>query len=214
MTQLNEGGIFVNIITIGRQFGSGGREIGKRLADLLGFDYYDREIITAVSEQENLSETYVQNLLENQAWGSIPLNFHHSFAAQSVMIQPQAKLLAAQREVIRRIGETGRDCVIVGRNADILLSDKKPFRIFVCATEAARIARCQERAEEGENLTVRAIRANIRRIDKNRAISREFLSDSRWGDPTAYDLVLNTTDCDIKNLVAAAAAFFRTRIGQ
>ena len=204
----------MHIITIARQFGSGGREIGKRLADLLGYDYYDREIITAVSERENLSETYVQNLLENQAWGSIPLNFHHSFAAQSVMTQPQAKLLAAQREIIRKIGESERDCIIVGRNADVLLADKKPFRIFVCAAEEARIARCQERAEEGENLTVREIRRNLRRIDKNRAISREFLSEVRWGDPPAYDLVLNTSDGDLKNLVAAAAAFFRTRIGQ
>ena len=60
------------IITISREFGSGGRELGKRLADSLGVDYYDREIITAIAEQTGLGENYVEQILESHAWTKIP----------------------------------------------------------------------------------------------------------------------------------------------
>lgn len=201
----------MNVITIARQFGSGGRELGKRLSDLLGYDYYDREIITAISEKEGMNETYVKNVLESQAWSTVPLNFHHSFAVSTVMNEPQTRLLSAQREVIESIASAGRDCIIVGRNADLILAEYRPFRIFVCAEEGARVRRCQARAAEGENLTARAIRQNMRRIDKNRAKSREFLSETRWGDPASYDLTVNTTDLSVKNVAESVAAFWRVR---
>ena len=71
----------MKIITISREFGSGGRELGKRMADVLGWDYYDREIISAIAEKTDLTEEYVENVLNSQAWQSIPLTFGHSFAA-------------------------------------------------------------------------------------------------------------------------------------
>lgn len=201
----------MNIITIARQFGSGGRELGKRLADELGYDYYDREIITAVAEKQGLDEGYVKHVLENRGWTTVPLSFQHSFAVPVVMAEPTGQLFSAQREVIAKIAERGRDFVIVGRNADVLLADYRPFRIFVCASEDARLRRCQERGDpREENLSERAIRQNMRRIDKNRAKSRAFLSDERWGDPASYELVVNTTTGDIKALATATAAFVKT----
>lgn len=68
----------MRIITISREFGSGGRELGKRLADWLGFDYYDREIITAIAQNQGLDEKYAENTLDNHGWQTIPVTFHRS----------------------------------------------------------------------------------------------------------------------------------------
>lgn len=195
------------IITISREFGSGGRELGKRLADLLGCEYYDREIIAAIAGETGLDENYVERTLDNHAWQNIPLHFRHSFANVS-MVQPvQTGLLIEQKRVIEGIAKAGKDCVIVGRNADILLADEKPFSIFVFAGMEAKIRRCMERADHGENLSRKEIEQNIRRIDKNRARTREMLSGSKWGDPSACHLMINTTDWNIRELAPAVAQF-------
>ena len=74
----------MKIITISRQFGSGGRELGKRLADILGFDYYDREIITAISQSKGMDAGYIERTLNNHAWQNIPVTFRHSFQFQKI----------------------------------------------------------------------------------------------------------------------------------
>lgn len=195
------------IITISREFGSGGRELGKRLADLLGVDYYDREIITAIAGQTGLGEKYVEQILESQGWQKIPLNFRHSFANIDMVEPTQAGFLIEQKRVIEKIAQTGRDCVIVGRNADILLSDVKPFSMFVFAGMDARIRRCMDRAEAGENMSSEEMKQNILRIDENRAKIREALSGSKWGEAAGYHLMINTTDWNIKELTPAVAEF-------
>lgn len=197
----------MNIITISREFGSGGRELGKRLADLLGYDYYDREIVTAIAGQKNLDENYVEKTLENPVWQSVPLTYRRSFAGLGRMQEMQTELLLAQTRVIEGIAKTGRNCVIVGRNADVLLAEEKPFRIFVCADMERKVRRCMERAAAGENLSRREIEQNIRRVDKGRARTRELLGGKRWGSPTACHLTINTTEWEIKELAPAAAEF-------
>lgn len=197
----------MNIITISREFGSGGRELGKRLADLLGYDYYDREIITTIAAQKGLDEGYVEKALENHAWQTIPLTFRHSFASANMMQQAQTDLLVAQKRVVEGIAKAGRSSVIVGRNADVLLADKKPFSIFVCAEMDAKIRRCMERAEKGENLSRREIENNIRRIDRSRAKNREMIANGKWRDCGTYHLTINTTDWSIKELAPAVAEF-------
>lgn len=197
----------MNIITISREFGSGGRELGKRLADLLGYDYYDREIVAAIAGQKGLNENYVEKALEGHRWQTMPLTFRHSFAGINRIQEMQTGLLLEQTRVIEGIAKAGKNCVIVGRNADVLLSDEKPFRIFVCAEMEAKIRRCMERASEGENLSCREIEQNIRRIDKSRARTRELLGGSRWGSSSAYHLTINTTEWSIEELAPAAAEF-------
>ncbi len=197
----------MNIITIGRQFGSGGRELGKRLADLLNYNYYDREIITAIAEKYGINDVYVEKTLERNDWRNYNFTFMHSFNTDSVMQTEKVKLLTEQRRVINEIAEAGKNCVIVGRNADVLLEDYHPFSIFVCADLEARIRRCEERAADGENLTRKQLEQNIRRIDKNRAFSREIITDKGWGQAESYHLVINTTGWEIRDLTAAVAEF-------
>ena len=195
----------MNIITISREFGSGGRELGKRLADLLGYDYYDREIITAIAEQKGLDENYVEKSLENHICQAIPLTFRRSFTDISTIQQTQTNLLIEQKHVIEKIAKIGKNCVIVGRNADVILANKKPFSIFVCADLEAKIHRCIERADKKENLSRREIENNIRRIDKSRMKVREMITDTKWGDLKTYQLIINTTDWNIEELAPAVA---------
>ena len=197
----------MKIITVSREFGSGGRELGKRLAQLLAFEYYDREIISFIAEKKGLDEGFVERMLDGQARQNVPLTFRRSFLGGAALQTPQPRLLLEQKSVIEGIAKQGRDCVIVGRNADILLKAYRPFNIFVCADMQMKIRRCAERAGEGENLSPKQIKQNIRRIDKNRRYTREILTQDEWGRRGAYHLIVNTTDWDIKELTPAVAEF-------
>lgn len=197
----------MKVITISREFGSGGRELGKRLADELGFDYYDKEIIIAIAQGQGLDEGYVEKALEHHVWKNIPLAFGRSFAGAVALQSAQTNLLLEQKRVIERIAETGKDCVIVGRNADFILRDVHPFNIFVCADMEAKIRRCAERAPEAESLSRRELEQNIRRIDKNRASTREMIGGGKWGERGAYHLIVNTSGWNIKELTPAVADF-------
>lgn len=197
----------MRIITISRQFGSGGRELGKRLADILGFDYYDREIVSAIAQSMGMDEHFVENALDQHGWQSVPITYRHSFHAATVMNAPQSAILLEQRKVLEKIAEAGRDCVIVGRNADVILRSYHPLSIYVCADQEAKIQRCLARAEQGETLSRRQIQQNMRRIDKNRAMICEVIGGRKWGDPVTYDLTVNTSAVEIKALAPAVADF-------
>ena len=98
----------MRIVTISREFGSGGRELGKRLASQLGYDYYDREIITAIAEQNGLDEGYVEAALEKRDWQAMPLTFGRSFAGINGMQQMQTSLLVAQKRVVEEMQRPAR----------------------------------------------------------------------------------------------------------
>ena len=97
-----------------------------------------------------------------------------------------------QKKVVEGIARRGRNCVIVGRNDDVLLAGEGPFNLFVCADLETRIRRCIERAEPEENLSEKEIRQLIRRIDKSRAAAREILTNSPWGERGTYHPVSYT----------------------
>ena len=197
----------MNIITISREFGSGGRELGRRLADELGYDYYDGEIIAAIAKNSGLDANYVENALEDHGWQAIPMTVHRTFASPMVMQTPQVGLLLEQKKVIEEIGKKGKNCIVVGRNADLLLQEYEPFNLFVCADMEAKIDRCIERAKEGESTSRKELEKKIRRVDKNRANTREILSSSAWGQRDSYHMIINTTGWDIRELTPAVAEF-------
>ncbi len=198
------------IITVSRQFGSGGRELGKRLSDLLGWDYYDREIIQMLSEKQGLDPDYVHKVLSGHGWHQYQLTYRNSFRQPSSGSWRHTEVLVRQREIIREIAAEGNDCVIVGRDADVILHDENPFRIFVCADMQSRLARCaryEERKEPAERLTEKEILRNIRRIDRNRRQIREILTGKSAADGSSFDLTVNATNWEIKKLAEAVAEF-------
>lgn len=202
------------IITISREFGSGGRELGKRLADVLGFDYYDSEIISAVAQKSGMDAGYVTTVLSNHGWQSFPISFRGTIGSAGYMQSSNVSLLLKQKEVIEEIAAMGKDCVIVGRNADIILQDYHPFNVFVCAGTEAKVRRCMERSHEGENLSEKELVRKMKQIDKARSRTREILSGTPWGQRDAYHLTVNTTEWEMKELVPAVADFAKRWFGR
>ena len=194
------------IITVSRQFGSGGREVGKRLADALGLQYYDKELVTQIAEHTDLNEGYVSSVLENGGFKNYAFTFGRTMPFVSATPAPVTDVLVAQQKIIKAIGQKG-NCLIVGRSADVILKDFKPFRIFVYADDASKIARCRQRAPEGEHYTDKQMLRRFKEIDGGRRKLHDLLSIHRWGDKAGYDLMLNTTNINIKAVIPALAEY-------
>lgn len=197
----------MKIITISREFGSGGRELGKRLADLTGYDYYDSEIIYTVAKNIGVMPDYVENTLSNHGWQNLAITYCGTLSSTTYVHASQVQMLLEQKKAIEQIAALGRDCIIVGRNADMILQDYQPFNIFVCAEQEAKVRRCMERAPEGEKLTEKELIRKMKQIDKIRSQTRDLMGGSDWGKRDSYHLTINTTDWKIKDLVPAVADF-------
>ena len=188
-------------ITIGRQYGSGGREVGKRLADALGFAYYDREIVSSIAEKCDLDEGYVENVLRKGLTINVPVTFGHTFYFYSdPTSENELKVLNTQQQIIKELALRG-DCVMVGRSSGIILEKYNPLRLFVYADMEWKVKRCRERASAEEHLTDRELEKKIRQIDAGRARHQKLLTDRKWGAPEGYDLCINTTNLEIKKII-------------
>lgn len=197
------------IITIGREFGSGGREFGRRLAEELGYEYYDKEIIAAIAEKTSMSQEYVQEILEGKPHTLYPITIAQSmFITDNFYIQQEQSIYLAQSEIIRELAQKS-NCVIVGRCADFILRDLKPYRIFVYADIDSRIKRCIARNTDSQkHFSEKEIKKHILSIDKNRAKYYNFYTGNQWSDKSNYDLCINTTDVVIKDIVSVIAKMF------
>lgn len=202
----------MNIITISREFGSGGREIGKRLADILNYDYYDSEIIQAVANNKGMDAQYVEKTLSSHGWRNYNLTFRNSFLTYGG--SDQIKLLLEQKKVIEDIARLDKDCVIVGRNADIILEEYEPLKLFICANMEAKLQRCRERAPKGEDLSDKQLLSKIKSIDKGRSKTREIMTNKVWGQRDCYQLIVNTTDWNIKGLSEVLAQYANAYFGR
>jgi len=197
----------MKIITISREFGSGGRELGKRLADALGIPCYDHEIIEMIAKENGFDERYVANVSEKSIEAAYPLTIGHRFAMPPMQIMDQSiRVATAQRKIIENFAEQG-DCVIVGRCADVILADMKPLNLFVYADMPSKVERCMERAPEGENLTANELERKIKQIDKQRTQHHQMYSDTKWGNKEGYHLCINTSGKEIKKLIPALVQF-------
>ena len=195
------------IITIAREFGSGGREFGRRLAEELGYEYYDKEIITEIAKKTELSENYIQQIIEKKPHRLFPITVGQSFAyAGEYGNDLLIKVFNAQCEILKDLAEKS-NCVIVGRCADYILSDYHPFKIFVYSSFDSKVKRCVSR--NSDNLSESVIKKSIKRIDKDRSKYYEFYTGNKWGVKENYDLCLNTTNVDIKKLVEIVAQLFK-----
>ena len=196
----------MSIVTVSREFGSGGREVGKRLADALGYAYYDREIVAAIAAKTSLEEGYVASALDGGLFRNVPVHFGRTFSYSSAMLGSTTNLFVEQHKLLRELAEQG-NCVIVGRAADAILAEHRPFNIFVYADMEAKVNRCMERAEEDEKLTQRELIRHIKKVDADRARYHELFSDTRWGAKESYHLCVNTTGKSIKSLIPAVAQY-------
>lgn len=183
------------IITIGRQFGAGGRELGKRLAEQLDIPYYDKEIIDSTAAISGLSKEYVSKN-DEKATNS----FLYSLVMGTRTLTGQKTIeeikIDAQREAVKRIAEQG-SCVIIGRLADYILKQENPFRVFVSADENTRVMRVSKR----EGLSEQEARKKIQKMDRIRSAYYNEYADAAWGRADNYDLCINRSKISVERAV-------------
>ena len=197
------------IITISREFGSGGRALGKRLSESLGIPCYDKEIIQMIAKEHGFDEQYVSHVSEKSIQVTYPFTIGRRFAVTPKDITKQAVTVAVTQQTIIENFAKQSDCIIIGRCADVILKDYNPFNIFVYADKAAKLQRCMEHAKEGETLTLVELEHNMRAIDKNRARHRDFYTDAKWGANENFHLCINTSGFEIKKLVPILAEYIK-----
>lgn len=188
------------IITINRQFGSGGREVGKRLADALMCAYYDKELIKEVSEKSGLTEDYVEKYSESNFTRNYSFTFGRTIPASYIQ-PPSDTIQIAQSKIIKELSKKG-DCVIVGRCADAILDDQNPFKVFIYSSNMdTRISRCHEKVPTDKDKTKKDMEKMILNIDKQREKFYNHYTNKTWGDMTNYNLCIDTAKIDIKKAV-------------
>ena len=168
------------IITIAREHGSSGKQIGKIVAQKLGIPFYYKEMVALTAHESGLDKEFISDIHKNapDALRDLYLSSH---AVQRAM--------RAQANIIRKIADNG-SCVIVGRAADYVLRNyKNVVRVFIHAPEEHRIGRVME--VYGDTLS--EAKRNIRRSDKARASYYRHISGKRWGDAGNYELVVDSS---------------------
>ena len=193
------------VITISREFGSGGRELGRRLAEALGFAYYDREIVEEIANRSELSVHYVNDILEHRPAFSFPIHTGTSFVMMEAIWNPTQAVYATQCQILKEMAEKS-DCVVVGRCSDYILREFEPLSVFVYARMQHRIERCREKRPDEERTDRQLVRM-IKNIDKHRAKYYEFFTAHRWGNKRLYDICINTSHISVKDAAAVLAEY-------
>lgn len=183
------------VITIGRAFGAGGRAVGRKLAERLGIDYYDKELLVEAAGRAGMDSGLFERNDERAPGflaGVIPMSMGYNPLAWYV--GPNAAgteaVYRAQSDFIRHLADT-RPCVIVGRTADYILRDHhNVLNVFLHAPEDACIARIMERAESTSREQARSL---IRKTNKLRAEFYNFYTDRTWGAASTYHLTLDSS---------------------
>ena len=193
------------IITISREFGSGGHEIGKQAAERLGIECYDSRLIRMASEKSCISEKYLKDVDEKRAnpWlYTVPSEYADEMTGFGLPLNDM--LFNVQSQIIRQLAHQ-ESCIIIGRCADFVLADYPGVTsFFIHAEWADRVARIMER----QNLKEREAESLIRKIDKQRALYYNFFSDKKWGRPESFDIMVNSSRVGMEGCVRMICSFF------
>ena len=183
-----------NIITISRQFGAGGGTIGKAVAEKLGYYYCDKDmILKAAVEAGNLTPDEISSFDEKVPW---EFGLGQSLFNYSTKTLDE-KIYEAQKEAIRKVAEKG-NCVIVGRNANIILKEfERTLHVFVSGTEYFRVKRMAERMNSSED----KVRTVLHNIDKARKKYCKHYTGTEFGSAEYYDLCLKSSTLGLDSCV-------------
>ena len=191
----------IPVITISREYGSGGRAIGEKLAKELGIPFYNKELILMAAKESGLSEEYIKKA-EQQKSTSFLYGLY--MGAQQLPMNDQIFLI--QSKIIREIAEKG-PCVIVGRCADYVLRERKDLlSVFIHAPLSFRAQRAQKVYEK----TAINIEDFVKKKDKKRAAFYNYFSQNKWGDARHYHLAISSVygvDFAVEVLKHAAESF-------
>ena len=201
------------IITIDREYGSGGHEVGKRLAEQLGIKFFDEELIERAASDTGYVEEYVKENDEKAPDFSIASLISSVDTFQSL---PYARIQEEQFSIIRDIASQ-ESCVIVGRAADYILEDEEHVSIFIFAPLEERLRRKLELEvvnEKEHPLDEAEMTKKIKQKDKQRRRYYEFYTDNKWGERDVYDLLINTSRTGIDGAVDIIRTYIDKSRGQ
>ena len=191
------------IITISRQFGSGGHEIGEKLAARLNIPLYDHRLVSMAALELGYTEESVERADESAlnsfiaAYSVAPMSYSNFISTASYMPSLDMKVYQKQTEIIRTLAGKG-PCVIVGRCADYILRDKfNCINVFICAEKGDRTKRIAERYD----LTERKAAERIRKTDRERRFYYETYTGLEWGSIYSHQALLNASLLGIDKIV-------------
>ena len=191
------------IITISREFGSGGRFIGEETAKKLGIAFYDREIIAKVADDLGLSENYVADRGEYAPSKNI---FSYAFIGRDINGNSIAdQIYSHQQKIIKELAAK-EPCVIVGRSADYILSGRDDvLNVFIQGNKADKIVRIKEIYSKSDDEAAKMIKDT----DKKRSVNYRYCTDQEWGSRKNYDIVLNSSTLGYDNCIDVISRLYR-----
>ncbi len=192
------------IISIGRQHGSGGREIARLLARELGIKCYDKEIVDEAAKHSDFSRDLI-NAYDEKRMSAFML--HAGGYGLNENFRLNMQVVSAQFDAIREIASKG-DCIFVGRCADYILRDRSDLvSVFILGDMDERL-KCLERRQ---GLDEAAARKKIKEVDKDRSSFYKYYSDQVWGDAQNYDLCINSSRLGVEGTVKVIMDYIKTR---
>lgn len=202
------------IITIGREYGSGGREIGRLLAEKLGIKCYDKELLTLASKESGLSEELFKSNDEKPTnsflYSLVMDTYSVGYSTSSFIDMPlNHKVFMAQYDTIKKLAES-ESCVIVGRCADYALKDcPECISVFIKASMEFKIDRIMKLYDYSENKA----KDIITKTNKKRSNYYNFYTNKRWADSRSYDLCIDSSELGIDNSVELIMHYINLKKG-
>ncbi|MBP7487364.1 MAG: cytidylate kinase-like family protein [Parabacteroides sp.] len=200
------------VVTIGRQFGSGGREIGKKLAELLGIAYYDKELMAFAARESGLCKEFFEKADEKVSGNlsyafSLGYSYMGAYAPYNDILSNDG-LFKLQSDAIRNLADK-QSCVLVGRCADyILRNDPACISVFIHNKLENRI----QRIMQNEKVTEQEAKEKIASIDKSRASYYNYYTNKAWGVASSYDLSVDASVLGIDETVLFIKSFVMKRL--
>ena len=194
------------VIAIGRQYGSGGREIGRRLAKMFDIDLYDKELLTLAAKESGFSEEIFKENDENNVGSLLYSIVMGGYQGNNLPLNH--KLFLAQFDTIKKLAEE-KSCIIIGRCADYALEyNPNCIKVFVHAPLDYRI----ERVVKFHGVSENDAKDVIKKIDKKRENYYNFYTDKRWGDMENYDITIKSSCAGIDGAVETIANLVREKM--
>jgi len=182
------------IITIGREFGSGGREIGQKLAEALSIDFYDKELLEHTAKDSGLCEEILKHHDEKRTasflYSLVMEPYNAGFAGAPYNDMPiDQKVFLAQYDTIKKLAEEGSG-IFVGRCADYVLADNEnALKVFIHADNDFKVKRIMERYDLSERKAINL----ISRKNKQRSAYYNYYTSKKWGNAKSYDLCIDSS---------------------
>jgi len=195
-----------NIITVSREFGSGGRELAKRLAEKMGYRYYDSEVLEMIRQKIKTDRWYIEKLMEGVLQISVPFHYGSSFSHYTENTWDTVEVLADHQAIMKKLAASGK-CVFVGRGAKAVLHEFSPFNVFVYASMDTKLIRCYKHTSPKEDYSEAELQAIIQRIDNVRMLTRQSVFGNGDEDLNRCHLCVNTSGLNIKDMVLYVAEY-------